>query len=170
MIQILCGCFLCGLLPSLLKSGYYPLCYGILDNFLSITKNSYSSRPLTRHHSYIFLIRVCDDHSATWHFYCNCVYFVCRIIFVFLTVCERKQYCLSAYPVHVFKYSIYFSAWRIDIHTGIKMPQVRKMMSAFAVLWYFVFCDIVSKQYCALHWHIYCTMIMTLSLIYNTAV
>ena len=69
MIQILCGCFLCGLLPSLLKSGYYPLCYGILDNFLSITKNSYSSRPLTRHHSYIFLIRVCDDHSATWHFY-----------------------------------------------------------------------------------------------------
>ena len=65
----MCGCFLCGLLPSLLKSGYYPLCYGILDNFLSITKNSYSSRPLTRHHSYIFLIRVCDDHSATWHFY-----------------------------------------------------------------------------------------------------
>ena len=35
---------------------------------------SFSLKPLTRNHSYImvyyvFLIRVCDDHSATWHFY-----------------------------------------------------------------------------------------------------
>ena len=34
----------------------------------------FSLKPLTRNHSYImvyyvFLIRVCDDHSATWHFY-----------------------------------------------------------------------------------------------------
>ena len=35
---------------------------------------SFSLKPLTRNHSsimvyYVFLIRVCDDHSATWHLY-----------------------------------------------------------------------------------------------------
>ena len=38
----------------------------------------FSLKPLNRNHSYImvyyvFLIRVCDDHSATWHFYSLCV-------------------------------------------------------------------------------------------------
>ena len=34
LLQIFCGCFLGGLLPSLLRSGYYPFFYGILGNFV----------------------------------------------------------------------------------------------------------------------------------------
>ena len=47
--------------------------YKLFSAFFPILK-PFSLKPLTRNHSYImvyyiFLIRVCDDHSATWHFY-----------------------------------------------------------------------------------------------------
>ena len=47
--------------------------YELFSAFFPIL-TSFSLKPLTRNHSYImvyyvFLIRVCDDHSATWHFY-----------------------------------------------------------------------------------------------------
>ena len=47
--------------------------YELFSAFFQIL-TSFSLKPLTRNHSYImvyyvFLIRVCDDHSATWHFY-----------------------------------------------------------------------------------------------------
>ena len=49
--------------------------YELFSAFFPIL-TSFSLKPLTRNHSYImvyyvFLIRVCDDHSATWHFYFN---------------------------------------------------------------------------------------------------
>ena len=47
--------------------------YELFSAFFPIL-TSFSLKPLTRNHSYImvyyvFLIRVCDDHSATWHFH-----------------------------------------------------------------------------------------------------
>ena len=52
--------------------------YELFSAFFPIL-TSFSLKPLTRNHSYImvyyvFLIRVCDDHSATWHFYLSIDY------------------------------------------------------------------------------------------------
>ena len=53
--------------------------YELISAFFPIL-TSFSLKPLTRNHSYImvyyvFLIRVCDDHSATWHFYSRYILF-----------------------------------------------------------------------------------------------
>ena len=53
--------------------------YELFSSFCPIL-TSFFLKPLTRNHSYImvyyvFLTRVCDDHSATWHFYYDSIWY-----------------------------------------------------------------------------------------------
>ena len=58
--------------------------YGLFSVFFPIL-TSFSLKSLTINHSYImvyyvFLIRVCDDHSATWHFYLISIFFTNKCV------------------------------------------------------------------------------------------